>query len=148
MLKALRPDLFEDEPAQLLEDSRDSLQGRSILVAEDNKTNQLVIQGMLKRLGADITLVENGKDAVARLSEKDQKFDLVLMDCEMPILDGFDATRSVRDLGGEYLHLPILALTAHAVPDKLQQCTEAGMNGYISKPVSFAALQEGIGRVL
>ena len=103
---------------------------------------------MLKRFGADVTIVENGAQAVERLQKNHSPFDLVLMDCEMPVMDGFEATRSIRALGGVYAYIPILALTAHVIPEKLSLCAAAGMDGYITKPISLSSLKESIDKVL
>jgi two-component system sensor histidine kinase/response regulator len=105
-----------------------------ILLTEDNHTNQLVAVLMLKKAGYSIVTANNGREAVKAMTE--QKFDLVLMDVQMPEMDGFEATAAIRRnekvTGG---HVPIIAMTAHALKGDEQRCLAAGMNGYISKPI-------------
>lgn len=124
------------------------LRAVSVLVAEDNETNQMVIKGMLRRLGAKVVMTNNGKEALEALNNKANRFDLILMDCEMPVMDGFEAAKAIRALGGYYASIPMLALTAHAVDQKLKYCLEVGMNGHVTKPVSVASLKQGILEVL
>lgn len=118
----------------------------SVLVAEDNAVNQRVATAMLERLGHRVTLAVNGSEAVAKWREG--KFDLVLMDVQMPELDGFEATRSIRDyeLNGKP-RTPIIAMTAHAMTGDRERCLEAGMDDYVSKPVRREALDAAIARI-
>ena len=99
------------------------------LVAEDNPVNQLVIEATLEDLGCEITVVENGLKALAALQSA--RFDIVFMDCQMPELDGFEATRQARENG---FRLPIVAVTANAVAGDRERCLAAGMDDYVSKP--------------
>jgi signal transduction histidine kinase/AmiR/NasT family two-component response regulator len=119
----------------------------SILVAEDNAVNQTIIQAMLKQLGYRSTLVANGRDALAALAA--QPFDLVLMDCNMPVLDGLETTRRLRagEAGGPSAATPVIALTANAMDSDRERCLAAGMNDFLPKPVSIAALRAAIERV-
>jgi signal transduction histidine kinase/ActR/RegA family two-component response regulator len=123
------------------------LEGLSILVAEDNQVNQLVIDAMLKQLGHRVTLAANGRKALEALAR--ESFDLVLMDCNMPELDGLEATRLLRagEVGVLDAHLPVIALTANAMDGDREICLAAGMNDFLSKPVSIAALRQAIERV-
>lgn len=105
----------------------------SILIAEDNVINQKVILGMLKRLGYNADLAEDGLEAVQAVQDK--HYDLVFMDIQMPKLDGYDATRQIRQLGDEYGRLPIIAMTANAMQGDREKCLAQGMDDYISKPV-------------
>ncbi|MGO8813727.1 MAG: response regulator [Terriglobia bacterium] len=110
-----------------------------ILLAEDNLVNQMVAVRLLEKMGHTVTVVSNGREATLLL-EKEQ-FALVLMDVQMPEMDGFEATRVIR--GKEALthqHLPILAMTAHAMKGDRERCLAAGMDGYIAKPISPADL--------
>jgi signal transduction histidine kinase/CheY-like chemotaxis protein/ligand-binding sensor domain-containing protein len=103
-----------------------------VLVAEDNAVNQMVIQGMLKRFGIDAVLAVNGAEALARAQQ--EAFDLVLMDCQMPVMDGYEATRQMRALMGAAAPA-VVALTAHSLDTDREACLAAGMTGYLSKPL-------------
>jgi two-component system sensor histidine kinase/response regulator len=113
------------------------LAGRVLLV-EDNPVNQLVALGMLEEIGCDTVVVTNGEEAVARVSQ--ENFDVVLMDCEMPVMDGFAATTAIRERLKNADAMPIIALTANAIAGDRQRCIAAGMQDYLSKPISVAKL--------
>jgi two-component system, sensor histidine kinase and response regulator len=115
------------------------LLGLNILVVEDNPINQQVAKGLLLAQGAQITLAGDGQIAVDLLTKGDSRFDLVLMDLQMPVLDGFGATREIRDTLG-MLTLPIVAMTANAMASDRQACLDAGMNEHVSKPFNIDAL--------
>ncbi len=117
-----------------------------ILVAEDNAINQLVITHELAALGYEVVAVNNGLEALKTLEE--QAFDLVLMDCQMPELDGYEASRRIRESPGEIHKLPILALTAHALKEDLERCLAAGMNDTITKPFREDVLRQKLERWL
>ncbi len=119
---------------------------RRILTAEDNAINQLVITEQLKALGHEVTSVGNGLEAVQAV--KTGRFDLVLMDCQMPQLDGYEATARIRRLPGEPGRIPILALTAHAVQEELDKCLAVGMNDTITKPFREDVLRRKLERWL
>ena len=109
------------------------LQGCRILVAEDNLTNQQVAQAVLGGAGIAVTMVANGEEAVAAVQR--ERFDAVLMDIQMPKMNGYEATRAIRQLpGGDVL--PIIAMTAHAMKGDEEKCLEAGMDGYVAKPIN------------
>ena len=102
-------------------------------MVEDNAINQLIASKFLYKWGAEINFAENGIIGVDKV--KNKKFDIVLMDLQMPEMDGFEATRAIRSLKGDYYkNLPIIALTAAAMQEVKQQVEQAGMNDYISKP--------------
>jgi CheY-like chemotaxis protein len=109
------------------------LKGCSILVAEDNYTNQLVARAILEGAGVQVRIVENGEEAVAAV--KKENFDAVLMDIQMPKMNGYQATRQIRALPG-CDDLPIIAMTAHAMKGDEEKCLEAGMDGYVAKPIN------------
>ncbi len=113
-----------------------------ILVAEDNIVNQQVAIGILKNLGFTAEVVANGTEAIKAL--KSIPFDLVLMDVQMPEMDGFEATSLIRDPKTSVINgkIPIIAMTAHAMQDDRKRCLEAGMDDYVSKPVNIQALSE------
>ncbi len=118
-------------------DSNEGLQlNARILLVEDNPVNQMVAQKMLERIGLKATLANNGVEALQCLDE--QSFDLVLMDCQMPEMDGFDATREIRKLDlktPQQQRLPIIAMTANVMSGDRERCLETGMDDYIGKPV-------------
>jgi PAS domain S-box-containing protein len=109
----------------------------NILVVEDNFVNQQVIVGMLENLPCTFQVAENGQEALRLLSKKINTFDLILMDCQMPIMDGYEATRRIRASDGEKFNLdiPIVALTANAMKGDRLKCVQAGMNDYLTKPI-------------
>jgi len=111
-----------------------------ILVAEDNLVNQRLALALLQKMGHETILVVNGADALARWSKGD--IDLILMDVQMPEMDGFVATRRIREKEmGTGVHVPIIAMTAHAMAGDRERCIQAGMDDYISKPISQAGLE-------
>ncbi len=111
--------------------------GTQILVAEDNNVNQLVIRSMLESLGANIYIVENGEDAVNHYREHHSLYDLILMDCEMPVMDGYDAAREIHKTAKQLgLDSPIIiALSAHVLAVHREKAKNSGMQDFISKPV-------------
>ncbi len=117
-----------------------------VLVAEDNPTNQLVLCEMLRRLGLGYTCVETGAAAVDAY-HADQP-DVILMDCQMPEVDGFEATRMIRRLEANQRRLPIIAVTANALAGDRERCIAAGMDDYLAKPITLGALQNVLSRFL
>ena len=116
-----------------------------ILLAEDNEINQRITLRLLQKLGLSAEAVVNGQEAVDAIAKRD--YDLVLMDCQMPIMDGYEATAVVRSReGATKRHIPICALTANAMKGDRERCLASGMDDYISKPVSIDKLQDAIER--
>jgi CheY-like chemotaxis protein len=122
----------------------DSPKGLKILVAEDNKINQIVTVRMLERMGCVADLACDGASAIR--SVQTHAYDLVLMDLGMPDLDGFEATRQIRRLPGAQSCVPIVALTASASNQVRSQCLAAGMNDYLCKPMEREALSRALDR--
>jgi len=134
-LKSAEPQAAEADPTAAA-----PLQSVRVLLAEDNKVNQKLAQSLLERMGATVTLVENGVEAVAAVSN--QKFDIVMMDVEMPEMDGIRATQEIRRLEDESTPpIPIIAMTAHAMAGDRERCLEAGMSDYLSKPVRMEEIK-------
>jgi CheY-like chemotaxis protein len=123
-----------------------ALQGHVLLV-EDNKVNQMVASRMLTGMGLTVDLAENGEKALAALARN--RYDLVLMDCQMPVLDGYEATRAFRSQEPQGAkRLPIIAMTAHAMEGDRRKCLEAGMDDYLAKPVKKELLRKLLGQWL
>ena len=123
---------------------RESFQGVHVLVVEDNRANQEVAIGMLERLGCDVRIAVDGIEALEAVAES--HFDLILMDCHMPRMDGFEATRQIRAAAGPYSDITIIAMTANVQKSAMEQCHAAGMNDYLSKPVKLAVLRDMLNR--
>jgi two-component system, sensor histidine kinase and response regulator len=129
--------------------ARDKKRGKGlrVLVAEDNRVNQQVAVGMLERAGHKATVAENGREVLALL--ENETFDLVLMDVQMPELDGLETTAAIRERErGRGGHLPIVALTAHAMKGDAERCLAAGMDAYLPKPLQPRELAEAIANVV
>jgi signal transduction histidine kinase/ActR/RegA family two-component response regulator len=116
----------------LLNDYEKPLEGRNILVVEDGKVNQIVITKMLRDAGAMVKTAENGVEAIKKIEESHEEFDVVLMDMQMPVMDGYEATLRLRCNG---FKKPIIAVTAHALTGDLEKTLQVGCDAYISKPV-------------
>ena len=114
----------------------------TILVAEDNKVNQMVIKGYLNKLGCEVITANHGREALNLLETNE--VDLILMDCQMPVMDGFEATRRIRELKGSKATTPIIAVTANAMDADRERCLTVGMNNYIKKPVEIGKLRRMI----
>ncbi len=123
--------------------------GLRVLVVEDNKFNQMVAVDSLQQLAehAEVELAENGKAAMDKLAARD--FDLILLDLQMPVMDGYETIRSIREHGRNGVkRIPVIALTANATNTEKEKCLQAGMNGYISKPFRMEELMKQIQQVL
>jgi CheY-like chemotaxis protein len=113
---------------------------RFVLVVDDNAVNLLVAKGLVEKAGFHARGVVNGREALEEVQRA--SYSLVLMDCHMPEMDGFEATERIRALPGPVSRVPIVALTASAMPDELAACRRVGMNSVLAKPLTFAALRE------
>ena len=125
-----------DEPAAGRREAADY----KVLVVEDNLVNQKVAMRMIEKLGYNAEVVADGRAAVEALEK--QAYDLVLMDCQMPVMDGYEATMEIRRREGSERHTPIVALTAHAVASNRRRCLEIGMDDFVTKPVTTDELKQ------
>lgn len=117
-----------------------------ILIVEDNQINQFVLKTILELEHFNVTITENGQEALNELKEK--HFDIILMDLMMPVMDGFEATKTIRALGSEKRNIPIIAVSADVTNNIEYKCLEAGLNAYISKPIDKKILFELIANQL
>ncbi len=123
-----------DERAEIVKDYL----GIRVLLAEDNRINALLAKSLLERSGCDVVCVGNGEEAFE--AAKTAPYDIVFMDFHMPIMDGLESSRKIRALGGKFVHLPIIALTAAAMEEDRRECIAAGMDDFITKPLEIDAL--------
>jgi two-component system sensor histidine kinase/response regulator len=130
----------ESVPAMthVVEEEQPRVSRARVLLVEDNNVNQLVALGQLQRLGHECVIATGGRAALELV--RDEPFDLVLMDCQMPDMDGYEATRLLRQMDGAAARVPVIAITAHALPGEREKCLAAGMNDYLAKPVSIEQL--------
>jgi len=140
--------LKEDENETVITHDRvcDLWKRLNILLAEDNRVNQALAVNLLKTRGHQVTLATNGKEAVEAFQQGD--FDLILMDVQMPEMDGFEATRTIRRLAQGDSPVPIVAMTAHAMKGDQEKCLEAGMDAYVPKPINPKTLFDTIDNVI
>jgi len=141
---------WQDEQVALASTDNIDLTGIHVLVAEDNKVNQMVIKGLLKRLNISFSLADNGEQAVSHYCNEPDAYDLILMDWEMPVLDGISATHKIRQWEAEQQRdeIPVIALTAHALKGYEENALDAGMQGFLTKPLSINELEKLIAKVL
>jgi two-component system sensor histidine kinase/response regulator len=126
-----------------------TFQGRRVLLVEDNPVNQRVAQRLLQKLAADVTIANHGAEALERLAE--HEFDAVLMDCQMPVMDGFTAAAKIREAekqAGAGKRVPIIALTANVLSEDREHCLAAGMDAHLGKPIVASQLVDCLGRYL
>ena len=119
-----------------------------VLVVEDNPVNQRISRGLLQRLGFQVDLANDGQEGVEKWSSG--HYDAIIMDCQMPVLDGYSATIKIRELERTKAarRMPIIALTAHSMPEDRQKCFESGMDEFLTKPIAIAALEHAIDKLL
>ena len=138
--QAPEPPQLPTQPAT----ERGRLLGIRLLAAEDVEVNRILLEELLRHEGAEVVFAEDGRQAVQRLDEHGAAaFDAILMDVQMPVLDGYEATRRIRDAHPE---LPVIGLTAHALPEDWRLCLEAGMVEHVVKPIDMAELVAAIRR--
>ena len=136
------PDADQSHLAKILVDKR-------LLLVDDNELNREIATAILEEMGAIVEPVEDGTLAVAKMKAPDSyKYDLILMDIQMPILDGYEATRQIRALGTAASRIPIIAMTANAYDEDRRKALAAGMNAHIAKPIDLVQLQKTIAKVL
>ncbi len=134
-------DLEEEELASIHHQAK-------VLLVEDNVVNQGVLMGVLRLLNLTADVAANGREALDMLSatENKQQYDLVIMDCQMPEMDGYEASRAIRsgEVGDHYRNVVIIAMTANAMSGDREACLKAGMTDYLSKPFDFEVIQDNI----
>ena len=151
---ASQPAVDVEEPKEIekkeMNQEEDVFRGRRILVAEDNEMNAMIATEILEEMGSEITVAENGKVAVETFSSHpEQYFDFILMDVQMPVMDGREAARTIRGMRRpDAKKIPIFALSADAFVEDERMSAESGMNGHFAKPVDFAALRHEIKKFL
>jgi CheY-like chemotaxis protein len=141
-LTAIKPIPFKPLPVEAASPGGDNSPPPQILIVEDNPVNQLIIVKMVTAMGYQTLTANDGQQALQLLADKHA--DLILMDCQMPHMDGFEATQAIRKLPGECAGIPIIAVTANAMARDRERCFEVGMNDYIKKPISKHVLGEKI----
>jgi CheY-like chemotaxis protein len=129
--------------AKAAESAVTDFRGR-VLLAEDNLVNQKVAARLLERMGMRVDIAANGKEAVDMAVA--EPYAVIFMDCQMPAMDGYEATALIRAKGGRLASTPIIALTAQAMEDDRQRCLDAGMDDYIAKPIALQALRHVLER--
>lgn len=121
-------------------------EGRRVLLVEDVEINQMVAEDLLVDIGLRVDIVSNGQEALQTIQEN--SYDIVLMDIQMPVMDGLEATRQIRQLGGHYGEMPIIAMTAHAMKEDIDKSLASGMNDHVTKPILPEQLNAAIARWL
>ena len=136
------------EPVITMSNDSKRVSEKKILLVEDNKTNQVVALALLKKFGYKADVANDGSEGIKALAKTD--YDLVFMDCQMPIIDGFEATRRIRKGDADVINpkVKIVAMTANAMSGDKERCLKAGMNDYISKPVQPKLLKEMLEKYL
>lgn len=139
LARALSATKEKTKKAKQLPSRPETLDGAKILLAEDNVVNAMLARKILEKAGHSVCWAQNGKIALEMLAQ--DHFDVVFMDVSMPEMDGLESTRRIRDMENEFGgHVPIIAMTAHALKDDKEKCLKAGMDGYVSKPINIAEL--------
>ena len=144
----LSPQINSIDKLHAMSEENTSPQRTRILLVEDNTTNQIVANGILETFNLKTDTANNGEEALSALKDalEVKPYTLVLMDCQMPILDGYSATEAIRrgDAGEENKNIPIVAMTANAMQGDKEKCLNVGMDDYLSKPINPDKLQEAL----
>jgi PAS domain S-box-containing protein len=130
--------VFDAQPKPVNDPRPNSIQDAAVLLVDDNKISQKVVAALLRKANYEVDVVENGKEALSRVQLK--PYDLILMDCQMPVMDGYEATAGIRALPEPYRSVPIIALTAHSLKHELQACRDCGMDDHLVKPADHKVL--------
>ena len=138
------PKIEAEEQAPVADEITGSIEDVRVLVVDDNKVSQKVAVAMLEKGGARVTVASNGKEALAQIREK--TLDVVLMDCHMPVMDGYKATESIRSMEEPQCSLPVIALTAHSLKHELQACRDSGMDDCLVKPIERQKLVDMVAK--
>lgn len=140
-------EIFEHEPPPEFDDPQDiQFEKQNVLLVEDNAINQEVARDLLVSKNLCVTIAENGLEALNMMASK--PFDVVLMDIQMPVMDGLEATRHIRQSDADYSNLPILVLTAHGLPDDVKKSFDAGANEHLTKPLDNKLLLQRMGKYI
>ncbi len=137
---SMQPKASDEQAARNRYPLEELVQGKHALVAEDNPINAMILKAILEKIGLETYTAQNGKKALEIMAH--QPVDIVLMDCQMPEMDGLEATRRIREMDGDKGLIPIVAVTANATSADRNRCIQAGMNDYLSKPLNRAELLE------
>ncbi len=146
----LESPFLRESTKETVQKEQAAFNGRSILLVEDNELNQEIAMEILKEAGFEVDVADDGAVAVEKMkAAKPGRYDLILMDIQMPILNGYDATRQIRGLERkEIAGIPIIAMTANAFEEDKQTALEAGMNGHIAKPIDVGMLMAALEEIL
>ena len=142
---------FRNEPEKVIEEKKEyDFSGRKILLAEDNVLNQQIAVAILQNVGFEVDIANNGQEALNKLQESaDDEYDVILMDIQMPIMDGYEASKLIRSLPDETkANIPIIAVTANAFEEDRKDAHEAGMNGHLAKPYEIDKMMETLKEIL
>ena len=142
---------FQDDAVEIeLEEKKVDFTGNKVLLAEDNEMNQMIAQAILTESGLEVVIANNGEEAVKLVDESPVgTFDIILMDIQMPIMDGYQAARMIRSLSDrKKAEVPIVAVTANAFEEDRKLALESGMNGHIAKPYDIPKMLETLNDLL
>jgi len=142
LLKRGKEENAESSPHKAASEQQVSFKGRRILLAEDVEINREIVIALLEPTEIEIDCAVNGKEAVRMFSHKPKSYDLILMDLQMPEMDGFEATHQIRSIEGQLKRVPIIAMTANVFKEDIEKCLKVGMNDHIGKPLDFNEVME------